>query len=93
MKVNFRDKNFVIATFFRDYFTRTFCASLAASAIASARALSTWPRPPFLNFREENFRDRKSNHEIHENIAPRKFGAIRYLIKDVHVARDVYMYL
>ena len=32
-----------------------------------------------LNFREENFRDRKSNHEIHEHIVPRKFGAIRYL--------------
>ena len=31
-----------------------------------------------LNFRGENFRDRKSNHEIHENIVPRKFGAIRY---------------
>ena len=24
-----------------------------------------------------NFRDQKSNHEIHENIVPRKFGAIR----------------
>ena len=31
-----------------------------------------------LNFCEENFRDQKSNHEIHENIVPRKFGAIRY---------------
>ena len=30
-----------------------------------------------LNFHEENFRDQKSNHEIHENIVPRKFGAIR----------------
>ena len=30
-------------------------------------------------FREENFRDQKSDHEIHENIVPRKFGAIRYL--------------
>ena len=29
-----------------------------------------------LKFREENFRDQKSNHEIHENIVPRKFGAI-----------------
>ena len=27
---------------------------------------------------EENFRDQKANHEIHENIVPRKFGAIRY---------------
>ena len=31
-----------------------------------------------LNFREENFRDQKANHEIHENIVPRKFGAILY---------------
>ena len=29
-------------------------------------------------FCEENFRDQKSNHEIHENIVPRKFGAIPY---------------
>ena len=29
-------------------------------------------------FREENFRDQKSNHEIYENTVPRKFGAIRY---------------
>ena len=33
-------------------------------------------------FREENFHDQKSNHEIHENIVPRKFGAIRYLHLD-----------
>ena len=32
-----------------------------------------------LNFREENFRDQKADHEIHENIVPRKFGAIRHL--------------
>ena len=25
-----------------------------------------------LNFREENFHDQKSNHEIHENIVPQK---------------------
>ena len=31
-----------------------------------------------INFRKENFRDQKSNHEIYENIVPRKFGAIRY---------------
>ena len=38
-----------------------------------------------LNFCEENFRDYKSNHEIHENIVPRKFGAIRYYaIPDDH---------
>ena len=28
-----------------------------------------------LNFREENFRNQKSNHEIHENIVSQKFGA------------------
>ena len=36
-----------------------------------------------LNFGEENFCDQQSNHEIYENIVPRKFGAtctcIRYL--------------
>ena len=31
------------------------------------------------NFCEENFRDQRSNHEIHENIVPRKFGAIWYV--------------
>ena len=31
-----------------------------------------------LNFHEENIRDPKSSHEIHENIVPRNFGAIRY---------------
>ena len=34
-----------------------------------------------LNFREENFRDQKANHEIHENIVPRKFGAIWYIMR------------
>ena len=34
-----------------------------------------------LNFREENFRDQKSNHEIHENIVPQKFGTIRYVYR------------
>ena len=33
-----------------------------------------------VNFHEENFRDQNSNHEIHENSVPRKFGAIRYVI-------------
>ena len=37
-----------------------------------------------LNFREENFRDQKSNHEIHENIVQRKFGAIRYPVRTLH---------
>ena len=27
-----------------------------------------------------NFRDQKSNHEIHENIVPRKYGAIQYWV-------------
>ena len=44
-----------------------------------------------LNFREENFRDQKSNHEIHENIVPRKFGAIRYDI-GVRVRCTLYVY-
>ena len=30
------------------------------------------------NFRENYFRDWMSNYEIHDNSAPRKFGAIRY---------------
>ena len=40
------------------------------------------------NFREENFCDQKSNHEIHENTVPLKFGAIRYdgLSIEVHSA-------
>ena len=28
-----------------------------------------------LNFCEENFRDQKANHEIHENIVPQKYGS------------------
>ena len=28
----------------------------------------------------QNFRDPKSNHESHENIVPRNFGAIRYIV-------------
>ena len=37
-------------------------------------------RPPHdLQFCEYNFRDLKVNHEIHENIVPRKFRAIRCL--------------
>ena len=37
-----------------------------------------------LNFREENFRDQKANHEIHKIIVPQKLGAtgIWYLVKD-----------
>ena len=37
------------------------------------------PTMSILNFHEEHFRDQKSNHEIYENIVPRKFGAIRYV--------------
>ena len=29
-------------------------------------------------FHEQYFHDCEFNHEIHENIVPRKFGAIRY---------------
>ena len=48
-----------------------------ASARCTAQHVAT-PTMSILNFREENFHDQKSNHEIHENIVPRKFGAIRY---------------
>ena len=40
-----------------------------------------------LNFREENFGDQEANHEIHKNIVPRKFGAIRYY-EETHVNRN-----
>ena len=38
------------------------------------------PRPlqNVQNFCEKNFLDWTSNHKIHENIVPQKFGAIRY---------------
>ena len=32
------------------------------------------------NVREQKLRERGVNHEIHENIMPRKFGAIRYIV-------------
>ena len=39
-----------------------------------------------LNFREVNFHDQKSNHEIHVNILPQKFEAIRYrMLHVMHV--------
>ena len=38
-----------------------------------------------LNFCEENYHDQKSNHKIHENIMPQKFGTIRYIIVIDHV--------
>ena len=43
--------------------------------------VSALHRPPRdLQFREYNFRDLEVNHEIHENIVPQKFGAIRYIL-------------
>ena len=51
------------------------CASIHCTAQHVAM-----PTMSILHFREENFRDQKSNHEFHENIVPRKFGAIRYYI-------------
>ena len=33
-----------------------------------------------LNFCDEYFHDWMSNHEIHKNIVPQKFGAIQYFI-------------
>ena len=33
----------------------------------------------FIKFREKYFREWGDNHEIHQNIIPRKFGAIRYI--------------
>ena len=53
-----------------------------ASAHCAAQHVAT-PTMSILNFCEENFHDQKSNHEIHENIVPRKFGAIRYPIKNL----------
>ena len=49
-----------------------------ASARCAVQHVAT-PTMNILNFREEKLRDQKSNHEIHENIVPRKFGPIRYL--------------
>ena len=43
---------------------------------ASARCAAQHVATPTMSIL--NFRDQKSNHEIHENIVPRKFGAIRY---------------
>ena len=41
-----------------------------------------------LNFCEKNFRHWMSNHEIHKNIVPQKFGAIRYIITTNHRWRN-----
>ena len=35
------------------------------------------------NVREQKIRERGVNHENHENIMPRKFGAIRYVLHSV----------
>ena len=53
---------------------------LCASARCAAQHVAT-PTMSILSFREENFHDQKSNHEIHKNIVPRKFGVIRYICK------------
>ena len=44
-------------------------------------AVERYIRAPraYIKFREKYFRERGNNHEIHENIIPRKFGAIRYM--------------
>ena len=44
---------------------------------ASHAPLLKRPRPQKLNFRKIHFHEWGVNHEIHENIMPRKFGAIR----------------
>ena len=48
----------------------------ARASVRCDRQHIATPTMSILNFREENFHDQKSNHEIHENIMPRKFGAI-----------------
>ena len=76
MNGNFCDKNFVIATFFRDYR----CAAYVHTSARDIQAQNVAMPTIIQNFREENFRDQKSNHEIHKNIVPRKFAAIRYVL-------------
>ena len=41
---------------------------LARAGVRCAAQYVATPTMSKLNFREENFRDQKSNHEIHENI-------------------------
>ena len=55
-----------------------------ASARCATQHVAT-PTMSILNFHAGNFRNQKSNHEIHENIVPRKFGAIRYLVQCTNV--------
>ena len=52
--------------------SRASFACTRAAHIQQARS----DTPTIPNFREEHFRDPKSNHEIYENIVPQKFGAI-----------------
>ena len=54
--------------------------------LATARARCTaqhiaMPTMSILNFCEGKLHDLKSNHEIHENIVPRKFGTMRLLVE------------
>ena len=57
--------------------TRTYTCSLVASSCAAMHTAHSHAHHN-TKFCEENFHDHKSNHEIHKNIVPRKFGAIRY---------------
>ena len=68
-------------------FTRSLADQYHVRTIALAMRMCTQNLTTptiILNFREENFRDQKSNHEIHENIVQRKFGAIRYPVRTLH---------
>ena len=51
--------------------------------IAAIRAVGA---NSLMNFREKYFRELRANHEIHENIIPRKFGAIRYYLFRSYIA-------
>ena len=52
-----------------------FVINISRSCLVSPSPLRT-----VLNFRETNFHDWMSNHKIPENIVPRKFGAIQYMM-------------
>ena len=52
----------------------------AALVACSAQHVAIPTISQFIHFREGNSRDSKSNHKIHENIVPRKFGAIQLLV-------------
>ena len=55
---------------------RTYTYMLASHQRALRCAQHVAMPTVILNIREENFCDHKSNHEIHESIVPRNFGAI-----------------